>query len=125
MVAEGCMVGVTDGVFGFHNDNSMPLGLVWAQPGVATSHCCDFEIVVTGKGGHASMPHLCKDPLLAASHIVVALNNVVSRRCACFALLSLLLLLLLMWTYVQHFCALVRRAVSVLLAVWQHNKCDP
>ena len=84
MVAEGCMVGVTDGVFGFHNVNLLPLGMVWVQPDVASAHCFDFEIVVTGKGGHASMPHLCKDPLLAASHIVVALNNVVSRRCACF-----------------------------------------
>jgi hippurate hydrolase len=80
MIAEGCLEGVSDGVFGFHNLNLLPLGSIWIQPGAASSHCCDIEIVVTGKGGHASMPHVAKDPLLAAASIVTAINTIVSRK---------------------------------------------
>lgn len=80
MIKEGCMEGVTDGVFGFHNMGMLPLGAVWVQPGVTSAHVCDFEIIVTGKGGHGSMPHLTNDPLLATAHIVIAANNIRSRR---------------------------------------------
>ncbi len=52
---------------------------MWVQPGVASAHCLDFIITLTGTGGHASMPHVATDPLLAAAHVVVALNNIVSR----------------------------------------------
>jgi hypothetical protein len=83
MVKEGCMEGVTEGVFGFHNDNMLPLGAVWIQPGVASAHCLDFEVTLRGNGGHGSMPHMSKDPLLAACSAVVALNSIVSRRCVC------------------------------------------
>ncbi len=80
MVKEGCMEGVTEGVFGFHNDNMLPLGAVWIQPGVASAHCLDFEVTLRGNGGHGSMPHLSKDPLLAACSAVVGINTIVSRR---------------------------------------------
>lgn len=83
MIREGAMEGVSDGVFGYHNTNLLPLGSVWVQPSVASAHCCDLRVTVTGKGGHASMPHLCRDPLLAAAHMVVGLNNIVSRRFVC------------------------------------------
>jgi len=39
-----------------------------------------FEIVVTGKGGHAAMPQQCIDPTLIASHIVAALQSIASRN---------------------------------------------
>jgi len=38
-----------------------------------------FRIVVRGRGGHASQPHLVADPVLAASHIVVAAQSIASR----------------------------------------------
>jgi hippurate hydrolase len=41
-----------------------------------------FGISVKGKGGHASQPELCRDPVLAASAITVAIQQVVSRRLA-------------------------------------------
>jgi amidohydrolase len=40
----------------------------------------EFEIAVTGKGGHAAMPHLAIDPILVAAHLVTALQTLVSRR---------------------------------------------
>jgi len=40
----------------------------------------EFEITVEGQGGHAAMPHVCKDTLLAASHIVIAIQSIVARN---------------------------------------------
>ena len=40
----------------------------------------DFEITVTGTGGHAGYPHLAADPVLALCQSVVALQQLVSRR---------------------------------------------
>jgi hippurate hydrolase len=39
-----------------------------------------FEIIVTGRGGHAAMPHLTIDPIATASHLVQALQAIVSRN---------------------------------------------
>ncbi len=38
-----------------------------------------FEIVITGKGGHAAMPHLTIDPIVTASSLIVNLQSIVSR----------------------------------------------
>ena len=80
MIEAGCLEGVTEGVFGYHNLNYLPLGAVWIQPGVASSHCVNFTITLRGNGGHGSMPHMSKDVLLAACNAVVAINTIVSRR---------------------------------------------
>ena len=40
----------------------------------------EIYITVNGKGGHAALPHNCIDPILISSHIVVALQNIVSRN---------------------------------------------
>ncbi|MEZ4549381.1 MAG: peptidase dimerization domain-containing protein [Desulfobacterales bacterium] len=39
-----------------------------------------FKITVTGEGGHSSQPELCRDPAAAAFAIVLALQQIVSRR---------------------------------------------
>lgn len=39
-----------------------------------------FSVTVHGKGGHAAMPHLARDPVVAASAIVGALQHLVSRE---------------------------------------------
>ena len=39
-----------------------------------------FEIVATGKGAHAAMPHLGNDPMLFAAHVINALQTIVSRN---------------------------------------------
>jgi hippurate hydrolase len=41
-----------------------------------------FEITVSGQGGHASQPELCRDPVIAASAIVLNLQQIISRRLA-------------------------------------------
>jgi amidohydrolase len=39
----------------------------------------DFDVRIVGRGGHAAMPHLARDPILAASSVVVALQSIASR----------------------------------------------
>jgi amidohydrolase len=78
MIEEGALEGV-DSIFGLHFWQPMPTGTVGAVKGPMMAQADNFRISVTGKGGHASMPQTAVDPILAASHIVVALQSVVSR----------------------------------------------
>jgi amidohydrolase len=78
MVAEGALEGV-DEVYGLHNWPGYPHGHVRVKPGAMLAQTHWLGITVEGKGGHASQPQLCRDPILAASHLVVALQSVIAR----------------------------------------------
>jgi amidohydrolase len=67
-------------VFGMHNWPEIPKGKIGLRAGPIMASSDVFEIEVTGKGGHGAMPHFAIDPILAASHIVTALQSVVSRQ---------------------------------------------
>jgi len=81
MIEEGCLEGV-DFIYGWHNWPSIPLGQSVCPDGIVMAGNGTFHIQVNGKGGHSSQPELCRDPVLAASAIVVALQQIVSRRIA-------------------------------------------
>ena len=66
--------------FGIHLWNGLPVGTIGVMPGPMMASVDEFEIAVTGKGGHAAMPHLAIDPVLVAAHLVTALQSLVSRR---------------------------------------------
>jgi amidohydrolase len=66
--------------FGIHLWNGLPVGTIGVMPGASMASVDEFEIVVTGTGGHAAMPHLAVDPVLVAAHVVTALQSLVSRR---------------------------------------------
>ncbi|MGV6803272.1 MAG: M20 aminoacylase family protein [Ruegeria sp.] len=66
-------------VYGMHNMPGLPVGEFAIRPGALLASSDEFEIVVTGKGGHAAAPHDAIDTTLVASHIVVALQSVVAR----------------------------------------------
>ncbi len=66
-------------VYGMHNMPGLPVGEFAIRPGALLASSDEFEIVVTGKGGHAAAPHDAVDTTLVASHIVVALQSVVAR----------------------------------------------
>jgi hippurate hydrolase len=68
-----------DAIFGLHNMPGIPAGRLVTRPGPIMAGEDDFTITVTGRGGHASAPHLVVDPLVIAAHIVVALQSIVSR----------------------------------------------
>ncbi|KAK5203040.1 hypothetical protein LTR41_011227 [Exophiala xenobiotica] len=55
-------------------------GSVQTKPGPFFSAADSYKITVYGRGGHGSMPHKCVDPVVAASHIIVRLQTIVSRE---------------------------------------------
>ena len=81
MIEDGALAGV-DAIFGWHNWPAIPFGKAVCPDGVVMAGNGTFEIDVVGRGGHASQPELCRDPVAAASAIVLALQQVVSRRTA-------------------------------------------
>jgi amidohydrolase len=81
MIRDGAMENPkVDAVFGLHVDSSLPTGKVGVRVGPMMAASDNFRILVKGRGGHAARPHDCLDPVLAASQIVVALQDIVSRR---------------------------------------------
>jgi len=67
-------------VYGMHNMPGLAVGQFATRPGPLLAASDSIHIKVSGKGGHASRPHECVDPVLVASHIVTALHSIVSRN---------------------------------------------
>src|SRR5512138_682231 len=65
-------------VYGMHNMPGIPAGEFAIRPGPLLAASDGIHIEITGKGGHASRPHQCIDPVLVGSHIVTALHSIVS-----------------------------------------------
>ena len=66
-------------VYGMHNWPGIPVGQFAVREGAQMAAADFFEINITGKGGHAALPQLAVDTTLAASHVVVAVQSIVSR----------------------------------------------
>ncbi len=69
-----------DMALGFHNHPDMPTGCFGYVRGAALAAADRFDIVVTGRSGHAAHPHTAVDPLVAAAALVGQLQTVVSRE---------------------------------------------
>jgi amidohydrolase len=67
-------------VYGMHNMPGLAVGEFATRQGGIMAATDTFDITVTGKGGHAAMPHVTIDPLITATHIVTALQTIVSRN---------------------------------------------
>jgi hippurate hydrolase len=68
-----------DAVYGMHNSPEMPLGEARVVAGPVLAAADRITITVHGKGGHASRPQQCIDPVLIGAQIVVAAQSIVSR----------------------------------------------
>ncbi len=80
MVKEGLFENFpVDAVYGMHNWPGMEPGEIGVHNGPVLAANDAFDLEIQGKGGHAAMPDLCIDPILAASQVVSALQSVVSR----------------------------------------------
>jgi amidohydrolase len=79
LVAAGVMEGV-DFVYGCHLWTPLAYGRVAAVPGPFMAAADFFKLVVTGRGGHAGLPHTAVDTLAAAAELVGSLQHIVSRR---------------------------------------------
>ena len=69
-----------DMVFGLHNWPGLPAGSFGVTEGPVMAGTDRFEIEITGRGGHAAMPHQAVDVVLAGSALVQALQSLVSRN---------------------------------------------
>lgn len=63
-----------------HSSASLPAGQVGVVSGYALANVDSVDIAIKGVGGHGAYPHTTKDPIVLASHIVVALQTLVSRE---------------------------------------------
>lgn len=78
VIQAGVLAGV-DEVFGLHLTSTLPTGKFGVCSGVLTSATDRFEIEITGKGGHSSMPQECVDPIVVGAQIIMGLQTVLSR----------------------------------------------
>ena len=66
-------------IFGQHVAPLIPVGKIGFREGIYMASADEIYITVKGKGGHAAMPQGNIDPVLITSHIIVALQQIVSR----------------------------------------------
>ena len=69
-----------DAIFALHNMPGFPVGKFGFKEGPFMASSDSVTVTVTGRGGHGSAPHLAADPVVAAAHIIVALQTIVSRN---------------------------------------------
>lgn len=67
-------------IIGQHVFPDLPAGTVGFRPGMYMASTDEIYITVTGKGGHAALPHTFIDPILIASNLIISLQQIVSRR---------------------------------------------
>ena len=67
-------------IIGQHVLPDMPAGHAGFKPGMYMASGDEIYLTVRGKGGHAALPHTLNDTVLIASHIIVALQQLVSRE---------------------------------------------
>lgn len=81
MIKEGVLKNpVPSAIFGQHVTPEIPVGKVAFRGGAFMASADEIRLTVKGKGGHAAMPHKLIDPVLMTSHLIVALQQMVSRR---------------------------------------------
>ncbi len=67
-------------LFAWHNWPGLPVGTVAVHTRPSMAAGGDWRVELKGLAGHAAAPHLTRDPINAAAHLIVALNNIVSRN---------------------------------------------
>jgi amidohydrolase len=81
MIEEGVLMDPpVDTVLGMHVFPELEVGTVGFKTGKYMASSDEITLTVKGKGGHAAMPNILVDPILIASHIIVALQQIVSRQ---------------------------------------------
>ena len=81
MVEEGLFKRFpVDAVYALHNWPGLPVGKMAVRPGAMMAATDEIKIKVRGRGGHAALPHLAADPVVATAHIITALQTIASRN---------------------------------------------
>lgn len=83
MIQEGCMENPTvDAVLGIHVSPTLAVGAASFLPGKMNAAVIELDITVRGKGCHGAHPEQGVDSIVAAAHVITALQTVNSRRTA-------------------------------------------
>jgi amidohydrolase len=81
MLKDGVLDGVQPDVgFALHVFNRLPVGKIAVRSGPVMTSADKLELIVTGRGGHGANPHQAVDPVVAAAHVITALQTLVSRE---------------------------------------------
>ena len=67
-------------VYAYHNWPGLEAGTVAVHDAVVMAAGGRLEFRVQGHAGHAALPHLTRDPMLASAHLLVALQSIISRN---------------------------------------------
>ncbi len=80
MLADGLLERFPmDEIYGAHNIPGLPAGHIATRVGGIMASEDNFEIRITGRGGHAARPQMAIDPLVIGAEIVLALQTIVAR----------------------------------------------
>src|SRR5262245_47674348 len=79
VIKDGVLEGGVDVVLGVHLWNELPVGTLGVKSGPLMAAVDRLRVVVRGRGGHGAIPDRARDPIVAAAHVVTALQTVVSR----------------------------------------------
>jgi amidohydrolase len=71
-----------DEVYGLHLTTQDNAGAVMVRPGPNMASGDGFSVEIQGKGGHGAYPHLSVDPVTAAAHILIGMQNLVTKETA-------------------------------------------
>ncbi len=66
-------------IYALHNWPGLPAGQLAVRAGPVMAATDEFQLSIVGRGGHAAMPHLAADPVVAAAHLISALQTIASR----------------------------------------------
>jgi hippurate hydrolase len=80
MLEDGLLDPLPDAAFALHIMPNYTHGVLASRAGALLAAADKLEIVVEGRGGHASMPHHTRDPVPVACEIVMAIQALVTRR---------------------------------------------
>jgi amidohydrolase len=82
LIKEGVLTNpAPKAIIGLHVHPGLPTGKFSFRKGRVMASADEIYITIKGKGGHAAAPHLTTDTILVASHLIVSLQQVISRNC--------------------------------------------
>lgn len=81
MLADGLLARFPmERIFGYHNWPGLPAGTLAVHDGPVMAAGARIAFTVRGRSGHAALPHETRDPMVAAAHLLLAIQSVVSRE---------------------------------------------
>ncbi len=80
LIREGVLEPKPQAIFGMHVNPQLEVGKLSFRGGKVMASADEIYITIKGKGGHAAAPHLTTDTVLIAAHLVVSLQQIISRN---------------------------------------------